>query len=165
MAVLDDQTFRVRDRLCGGLELAPLNLELMAEAQREATLENLAALYDAIPGSFQLLSVPTGRRPVEHLEAIRPAVDALGERVFRPYAANYHEISSSPSGPSRRTVLLVAAVARPELARTLDLVRRVAEERGLAVRSLDGPGISTLWSDLARAGVGYTIRTGYAEGA
>ena len=99
----DDDAFRVAGRICGGYELLPLNLELMAEAEREATLENLAALYDAIPGSFQLLSVPTGRSPVEHLDAIRPAVDALGERVFRPYAANYHEISTAPARPPRRS--------------------------------------------------------------
>src|SRR5262245_18123309 len=86
-----DSSFRVGGRVCSGFELEPLNLELMAEAEREATLENLAALYDGIPGRFQLLSVPAGRSPAEHLDAIRPAVDQLGDRVLRPYAANYHE--------------------------------------------------------------------------
>ena len=148
----------------GGFELAPLNLELMAEAEREATLENLAALYDAIPGPFQLVSVPTGRSPVEHLDAIRQVVDELGERVLRPYAANYHEMSTAPSRPPRRTVLLVEAAAEPELARSLDLVRRVAEERGFDFRRLDAPAIAAIWAGVARAGAEYRVRAGYAEG-
>ena len=163
-AAVDDETFQVRGRLCGGFELAPLNIELMAEAEREAMLANLAALYDAIPTPFQLLSVPTGRSPVDHLDEIRPAVDALGERVFRPYAANYHEISTGPSRPPRRTVLLVDSASEPELARSLDLVRRVAEERGFDVRRLDGAAIASLWAGVARAGAAYQIRAGYAEG-
>ena len=164
VSAVNDQAFRVGGRLCGGFELTPLNLELMAEAEREATLENLAALYDAIPGPFQLVSVPMSRSPVEHLDAIRPAVDALGERVFRPYAANYHEISTAPSRPPRRTLLLVEAAAEPELARALDLVRRVAEERGFDVRPLDVPAIAAIWAGVARAGAEYRIRAEYAEG-
>jgi hypothetical protein len=156
-AALDDEAFRVGGRLGGGFELAPVNLELMAEAEREATLENLGALYDAIPGPFQLVSVPTGRSPVEHLDALRLTVDAQGERVFRPYAANYHEISTAPSRPPRRTVLLVDAAAEPELARTLDLVRRVAEERDFGVRRLDLAAIAALWGAVARVGA----RTGF----
>jgi hypothetical protein len=136
----------------------------MAEAEREATLENLAALYDAIPGPFQLLSVPTGRSPVEHLDALRLSVDAQGERVFRPYAANYHEISAAPSQPPRRTVLLVDAATEPELARALDLVRRVAEERDFGVKRLDGAAIAVLWGGVARIGTSYRIHAGYAEG-
>ncbi|NJD27010.1 MAG: hypothetical protein FIA92_01790 [Chloroflexi bacterium] len=163
-AVIDDQAFRAGGRVLGGFEFAPLNLELMAEAEREAALENLAALYDAIPGPFQLLSVPTGRSPGEHLDTIRPAVDALGERVFRPYSANYHEVSTAPARPPRRTVLLVNAAAEPELARTLDLVRRAAEERGFDLRRLDTAAISALWESVARVGATYRLRAGYAEG-
>ena len=108
-AVAQADTFRVGDQLCGGFELAPLNLELMADAEREATLDNLAALYDAIPGPFQLLSVPTDRTPAEHITAIKPTVDGSGERVFRPYVAAYHEISATPTRPPRRTILVVDA--------------------------------------------------------
>jgi hypothetical protein len=163
-ATVDHEAFRVGGRFGGGFELAPVNLELMADAEREATLENLAALYDAIPGPFQLLSVPTGRSPVEHLDAIRLAVDAQGERVFRPYAANYHEISTAPARPPRRTVLLLDAAAEPELARALDLIRRVAEERDFGVRRLDGAAIAALWGGVARVGASYQILAGYAEG-
>jgi hypothetical protein len=136
----------------------------MAEAEREATLESLAALYDAIPRPFHLLSVPTGRSPAEHLDAIRPAVDALGERVLRPYSANYHEISTAPALPPRRTVLLLDASAESELARSLDLVWRVSEERGFYLRRLDAAAIGALWTSASRAGATYRIRPGYAEG-
>ena len=163
-AAVEEDGFRTGGRICGGFELAPLNLDLMAEAEREATLENLAALYDAIPGPFQLLSVQTGRSSADHLDAIRPAVDALGERVFRPYAANYHGIADAPSRPPRRTILLVEAAAPTELARTVDLVRRVAEERGLAARPIDGAAIGALWADVARSGATYRLRAGFAEG-
>ena len=136
----------------------------MSEAEREARLENLAALYDAIPSAFQLLSVPAGRRPVEHLDAIRPAIGAQGERVFRPYAANYHEIATAPTRPPRRTFLLVDAATDPELARSTDLIRRVAEERGFDVHRLEVAAISALWATTSRAGGEYRIRAGYAEG-
>jgi hypothetical protein len=162
-AAVEEDGFRTGGRIGGGFELAPLNLELMAEAEREATLENLAALYDAIPGPFQLLSVQTGRSSADHLDAIRPAVDALGERVFRPYAANYHGIADAPSRPPRRTILLVEAAAEAELARTLDLVRRVSEERGLGATDRRRRDRRAL-ADIARSGAIYRLRAGFAEG-
>ena len=61
---------RVGTRSVGGFELAPVSLELMAEGEREATLESLAALYDAVPRPFTLLSVPADRPPHEHLGAV-----------------------------------------------------------------------------------------------
>lgn len=164
VAVASEERLRSQGHVVGGFELAPLNLELMAEAERGATLENLAALYDAIPGPFQLVSIPTGRNPTEHLDAIRGSVDALGERAFRPYAANYHELATAPVRPPRRTALLVEAAAEPELTRTLDLVRRVAEERAFDLGPLDAAAISILWSQLARVGAEYRLRAGYAEG-
>lgn len=163
-ARVEDNAFKAGNRLCGGFELAPLNLELMSEAEREATLENLAALYDSIPSAFHLLSVPTGRSPGEHLDAIRPAGDAMAERVFRPYSANYHEISTAPTRPPRRAVLLIDAASEPELARTTDLVRRIAEERGFGIDRLDPTAIANLWATIARAGSEYRLRAGYAEG-
>jgi hypothetical protein len=163
-AAVEADTFRVRGQLCGGFELAPLNLELMADAEREATLDNLAALYDAIPGPFQLLSVPTDRTPAEHVAALKPAVDGPGERVFRPYVATYHEISATPTRPPRRTILVVDAATEAQLARTSDLIRRVVEERGLVAQAIDGAAIAAIWSGIARSGATYTIRPGIAEG-
>ena len=163
-AAVEADTFRVGGKLCGGFELAPLNLELMADAEREATLDNLAALYDAIPGPFQLLSVPTDRTPAEHIAAIKPAVDGPGERVFRPYVAAYHEISATPTRRPRRTILIADAPTEPQLARTSDLIRRVAEERGLGAQAIDGAAIAAIWSQIAHTGATYTLKPGFAEG-
>ena len=65
-----DGALRIDGRLVGGFELAPVNLELMAEGEREAALEALAALYDAVPRPFTLLSVPAARPRDEHLRTI-----------------------------------------------------------------------------------------------
>ncbi|HEY5516553.1 MAG TPA: hypothetical protein VIK12_10150, partial [Pengzhenrongella sp.] len=147
-----------------GLELAPLNLELMAEAEREATIEGLAALYDAVPGPFQLLSVPTLRDPAEHLAAIEPSVHGRGERVFRPYTAAYREIAEGPRRPPRRTVLVLQSAGEAEMRRTVDLVERVAEERGLGARPIDGEALAGLWASIARPGATYRIGPALAEG-
>ena len=106
-AAVDMDGLRTDGRLIAGLELAPLNLELMAEAEREATLESLAALYDAVPGPFQILSVPTNRDPSEHLAAIEPEVHGRGKLVFRPYAAAYRQVAEGPRRPPRRAILVI----------------------------------------------------------
>ncbi len=163
-AALEDGRLSIDGRLVAGLELAPLNLELMAEAEREATIEGLAALYDAVPGPFQLLSVPTQRDPAEHLAAIEPLVHGRGQRVFRPYTAAYREIAEAPRRPPRRTVLVVDSASEPELRRTVDLLARVAEERGLGARPIDGEALAGLWASIARPGATYRIGPTLAEG-
>lgn len=163
-AAFDGNGFRVDGRLIAGLELAPLNLELMAEGEREATLENLAALYDAVPGPFQILSVPTNRDPSEHLGAIEPSVRGRGKLVFRPYAAAFREISEGPRRPPRRAILVTGASGQAEMSRTNDLLERVATERGLAARALDGEAITALWASLARIGSTYRIGAALMEG-
>ena len=157
-AAVEADIFRVEGQLCGGFELAPLNLELMADAEREATLDNLAALYDAIPGPFQLLSVPTDRTPAEHVAALKPAVDGQGRNAVRPYVATYHDRDSDPAAPTDDP--LVDAATEAQLARTSDLIRRVAEERGLAAQAIDGAAIAAIWSAIARSGATYTIKPG-----
>jgi len=163
-AAVEADGLRVDGRLLACLELAPLNLELMAEAEREATLENLAALYDAVPGPFQILSVPTDREPAEHLAAIEPSVHGRGKLVLRPYAAAYRQIAEGPRRPPRRAVLVIGAAGRAELARTIDLLERLATERGLAARSIDGEAIADLWASLARPGSTYRLGAAVAEG-
>ena len=76
----------------------------MAEGEREAALESLAALYDAVPRPFTLLSVPADRPPHEHLGAIEERLS--GRRAhewFRPYAALYRELGdrAAPAVASR----------------------------------------------------------------
>jgi hypothetical protein len=158
-------SFVVRGRPLAALELAPLNLDLLAEPERDAALEGLAATYDAIPTCFQLLSMPAARDPVAHLELLRgrePTDKARGIR--RAYEALYHELSEAPRRPLRRTVLVLGGATETELARTAELVRRVALDRGLGLRALPAADLTDIWSSVARVGQSYAIHAGYAEG-
>lgn len=137
----------------------------MAEVEREAALEALAAVYDAIPRSFQLLSVPAARNAGEHLAAMEERAD--GRRIGRAlvaYAALYREIAAAPRRPLRRTYLLLDAGSEPELRRVVTSLARVAEERGVIARELDADELGALWSIVGRLGsdhhVGASVITG-----
>ena len=165
-AELTDAGFRSGDRLIGGFELAPVHLELMAEAEREAALEGLAALYDAIPRAFHLLSVPADRPPHEHLSIVEERVD--GRRAagaFSAYAALYRELSAAARRPLRRTYLLLDGTTEPELRRVLVTAARVAEERGITMREVAPAELADRWSELARVGVPYRLGAGLATGS
>ena len=152
-ATLADGAFRASGRAVGGFELAPVNLELMAEGEREAALEALAALYDAVPRPFTLLSVPADRPPSEHLGAIEERLGSRRARDwYRPYAALYRELAAAPRRPLRRAYLLLDAPSAPELERATGVVGRMAEEQGMAVRPVAPDGLAALWADLARVG-------------
>jgi hypothetical protein len=164
-ASLADGVLRVEGRLVGGLELAPVNLELMAEGERESALESLAALYDAVPRPFTLLSVPTDRPPHEHLGAIEERLSGRRAREwFRPYASLYRDLAWAPRRPLRSTYLLVDAPSAPELERALGVVGRMAEEQGLPARQVNSEDLAGLWSDVARVGAGYRVAAGIATG-
>ena len=160
-----DGALRVDGRLVGGFELAPVNLELMAEGEREAALESLAALYDAVPRPFTLLSVPADRPPHEHLGAIEERLAGRRAREwYRPYAALYRELAAAPRRPLRRTYLLLDAPSASELERSLGVVGRMAEEQGLPARHVEVDALSGLWSDVARSGAAYRLAAGIATG-
>ena len=164
-ATLAEGTFRASGRAVGGFELAPVNLELMAEGEREAALEALAALYDAVPRPFTLLSVPADRPPSEHLGAIEERLGSRRARDwYRPYAALYRELAAAPRRPLRRAYLLLDAPSAPELERAAGVVGRMAEEQGMAVRPLEPDGLAALWADLARIGAAYRVHAGIAVG-
>ncbi len=158
-----DGALRIDGRLVGGFELAPVNLELMAEGEREAALESLAALYDAVPRPFSLLSVPADRPPHEHLSTIEEHLASRrAQHWYRPYAALYRELSAAPRRPLRRGYLLLDAPSGPELERALGVVGRMAEEQGLAARQVPGDDLVALWADLARLGGTYRLSAGLA---
>jgi type IV secretory system conjugative DNA transfer VirD4/TraG family protein/uncharacterized protein DUF87 len=159
-----DQQFVVNGRIVTGLELAPLNLSLVSEAERDAILEGLAAFYDAVPGPFQLLSVPSQRDATEHLSAIESSIHRRGQRVFRPYGAAYREVAESAQRPPRRTLLVLDGGSDAELRRTVDLLARVAEERGFAAYPLDAEVLAAIWVTIARPGSSYRIATAVAAG-
>jgi hypothetical protein len=163
-AVVDD-VFRVDGRLVGGFELAPINLELMAEGEREAALESLAAMYDAVPRPFTLLSVPADRPPHEHLGAIEERLSGRRAREwFRPYAAIYRDLTRDPRRPLRTTYFLVDAPSVPELERALGMIGRMAEEQGLPARQVAARDLASLWADVARTGMSYRLSAGVAVG-
>jgi hypothetical protein len=147
-------------------ELAALNLELLASAEREASLEALAALYDAIPRPFQLLSVGAERDPNEHLARMQAALAGRrAKSVFGSYAAAYRALAAAPRRPLRATYLVVGAGSEGELRRVAELVRRVAEERGVELRELPASELVELWSSAARAGSEHQLGIHTATGA
>ena len=165
-ASLKANTFRVGGKVCGGIELAPLNLELMADGEREAACTALATVYDAVPCDFGLLSVPAERPPHEHLAQIEERLDGSRARLwFRAYSAVYHEATGEARRPVRRTFLHLAAANDVELDRTLTVVRRVAEDAGVVYRDVEPAELGELWSSLARAGEAVRIGPAVATGA
>jgi hypothetical protein len=151
VAQATDDGLRADCRLVAGFELAPVNLELMAEVEREAALEALAAVYDAIPRSFQLLSVPADRSPDEHLGRMEERADGRRmQRSLAAYAALYREIAAAPRRPLRRTYLLLDAGSETELRRIVTSLARVAEERGVIAREVIPTELAALWATVAR---------------
>ena len=149
----DAELIRADGQLLAGFELEPLNLELLAEAERDASLEALAAVYDAIPRPFQLLSVPAAREPNDHLAHMQAVVAGRrAKTAFASYAALYRELAAAPRRPLRATYLIVGAGSAAELRRIAELVRRVGEERGVELRHLTSAELSELWATLARVG-------------
>ena len=152
-------------RLCGGIELAPLNVELMADGERDNALAALATLYDAVPGPFGLLSVPADRPPQEHLAQIEERLDGNRARAwFRAYVALYREAASQARRPVRRTFLHLDAATEAELGRALTTLRRVAEDAGVVFRDVEPPELANIWSGLARTGETFSLGPAVATG-
>jgi len=156
---------RADGQLLAAFEVAPLNLELLAEAEREASLEALAAVYDAIPRPFQLLSVPAARDPNDHLAHMQAAVAGRrAKTAFASYAALYRELGAAPRRPLRATYLIVGAGSAAELRRIAELVRRVGEERGVELRHLTGAELTELWATVGRVGSDHRLSVHTASG-
>lgn len=98
-ATLTDGRLSVEGRVVGGFELAPVNLELMAESEREATLDALAALYDAVPRPFTLLSVPADRPRTSISARSRSGSQGVGRTT-----GSAHTRRCTDSWPPRRDV-------------------------------------------------------------
>jgi hypothetical protein len=154
----DGQRVTAGERLLAAFELAALNLELLAEAEREASLEALAALYDAIPRPFQVLSVPARREPNDHLSPMQAGIAGRrAKSAFASYAALYRELSAAPRRPLRATYLIVDAPSQPELRRVSELIRRVGQERAVELRPLPPAELIQLWASTAGAGTEHRL--------
>ena len=165
-AALEPHSVRFDGRLGAALELAPLNLELMAESEREAAMSSLASLYDAVPGSFGILSVPADRPPHEHLAQIEERLDGSRARAwFRAYVALYREAADGARRPVRRTFLHLECASEAELERRLATIRRVAEDAGVVIRDIEPAELADVWSALARAGETFGLGPRVAAGS
>ena len=165
-AALAGRSVRIDERVSAALELAPLNLELMGESEREAAMSALATLYDAVPGRFGLLSVPADRPPHEHLAQIEERLEGSRARAwFRAYVALYREAAAGARRPVRRTFFHLDAVTETELERALASVRRVAEDLGIVFRNVDAAELADMWAGLARAGETYHVGPRVAVGS
>ena len=93
------------------------------------------------------------RDPNEHLARMQAALAGRrAKSVFASYAAAYRALAAAPRRPLRATYLVVGAGSEGELRRVAELVRRVAEERGVELRELPASELVELWSSAARAG-------------
>jgi len=145
-----DQTVSADGRLLAGFELAPLNLDLLADADRAAALESLAALYDAIPRPFQLLSIPAQRDPNDHLGRVEGGLAGRrAKQLFASYAARYRALAATPRRPLRATYLVLDGGTPAELERVTELVRRVAEENAVGLHPIGVRDLAELWSLVA----------------
>ena len=143
-----------------------MNVELMAEGEREAAIAALASLYDAVPGPFGLLSVPADRPLHEHLAQIEERLDGSRARAwFRAYVALYREAAAGARRPVRRTFLHLDAATETELERTLASVRRAAEDLGVVFRDVEPAEIADTWAGLARAGEAFRVGPRVAIGS
>ena len=158
LARVSGDGLHVSGRFVAGFELGPVNLELMADVERDAAVQSLAAFYDAIARPFQLVSIPSERNPDEHLKVMEAGAE--GRRVVRAltaYAALYREIAAAPRRPLRRTYLLLDAVSEPELRRSMTSLARTAEERGVTAREVEPAELGALWATVGRAGIEHRI--------
>ncbi len=162
---VDDDRVRADGKLLATFELTPLNLELLAETERESSLEALGALYDAIPVPFQLLSLPAARDPNEHLGQMQAAIAGRrAKAAFGSYAALFRELAAAPRRPLRATYLVLGAASMAELGRVAELLNRVGEERGVELRALRSAELIELWSAAARTGAEYRLAVHAASG-
>jgi hypothetical protein len=156
--------FAVRHRPLAVFELVPLNLELLPETEQDGALVSLATVYDAIQRPFQLVSLPTDRDPVAHVELLRRKEPEPARWVRRAYEALYFELSEGPRRPLRRAVLLLDGATEADLGRTANLVRRVAADRGVGLRVVPADDVVAIWSAVSRIGQPHAIHADYAEG-
>jgi len=162
---LTEDAVSLDGRPLAAFELTPLNLDLLADVERTAALEALASLYDAVPRPFQLLSVPARRDPNDHLGRMEQGlVGRRAKQSFATYAARYRELAAAPRRPLRATYLILDAATSTELERTGELVRQVAEERGVDLRPTGAGELAELWADVAGPEHEYVLGAHLASG-
>ena len=116
-------------------EIPPVNLDLLRSDERDAAIAATRELYDAIPGPFQILSVPIERSPSEHLDWLSP-VPGAPRKFLTAYAGLYRDLAAKLARPPRRCLIVLSGVSETTVARVAELVRRTAEEHGIRLRAV-----------------------------
>src|ERR1700690_2385988 len=79
-------------------EIPPVNLDLLGTEERDAAIAATRELYDAIPGPFQILSVPIERSPSEHLDWLAP-IPGAPRKYLTAYAGLYRDPAAKLAPP------------------------------------------------------------------
>jgi hypothetical protein len=144
-------------------EIPPVNLDLLRTDERDAAIAATRELYDAIPGPFQILSVPIERSPSEHLDWLSP-VPGAPRRFLTAYAGLYRDLAAKLARPPRRCLLVLSGVSETSVARVAELVRRTAEEHGIRLRAVSEDELGEAASLLAGEGSEYRVGANVVEG-
>jgi hypothetical protein len=145
-------------------EIPPVNLELLGAEERAAAITATRELYDAIPGPFQILSVPIERSPSEHLDALLPAADAP-RPYLTAYAGLYRDLAANLARPPRRCLIVLQGNSEATIARVAELVRRTGEEHGIRLRAVSDVELGQMTSQLAGQGATFRVGANVIEGA
>ncbi len=144
-------------------EIPPVSLDLLGTEERDAAITATRELYDAIPGPFQILSVPIERSPSEHLDWLSP-VPGAPRRFLNAYTGLYRDLAASLARPPRRCLLVVSGATEASVARVGELVRRTGEEHGIRLRAISsnelGEAVSLLAGEVADYRIGPSIIEG-----
>ena len=92
-------------------------------------------------------SVPAaGRLRCSQAARKQGLVGRRAKQLFASYAAKYRELADAPRRPLRATYLVLDSATAAELERVLDLVRRVAEERDIALHPIGARQLAERWA-------------------
>ena len=144
-------------------EIPPVNLDLLGTEERDAAITATRELYDAIPGPFQILSVPIERSPSEHLDWLAP-VPGAPRRYLTAYAGLYRDLAAHLARPPRRCLLVVSGATEASVARVGELVRRTAEEHGIRLRAVSADELGQAASLLAGEGTEHRVGPSVVDG-
>jgi hypothetical protein len=150
-------------KLLRAFEIPPVNLDLLGADERDAAIAATRELYNAIPGPFQILSVPIERSASEHLNGLSPAPGAP-RRYLTAYAGLYRDLAANLARQPRRSLIVLQASSEAAVARIAELVRRTAEEHGIWLRSVPDAELSQAASLLAGEGSAYQVGANLVEG-
>jgi hypothetical protein len=144
-------------------EIPPVNLDLLRTEERDAAIAATRELYDAIPGPFQILSVPIERSPSEHLDWLAP-VPGAPRRFLTAYTGLYRDLAAHLARPPRRCLLVLSGVSETAISRVAELVRRTGEEHGIRLRAISQDELAQATSLLSGAGAEHHVGPNVVEG-